>query len=349
MSLFTILKTIIISVILTQNVYANDNFHEKYIITLQKNDEIARENEIINQKNRSLEEKIIDLNSNVESLENEKNVLLDNNKQLENIKIIEINKTILIIFFITIILSVIVILFLALIISRQRKWRKEFYDENNNKFIGLLPERIAETIDKVEEEYKKLYESNYKQYDDFNKNLQQVVNLIGEVSKNNSDSVSKINEQLSSLRKFSDEKNELVKKYQKFYDLSVLKNFIFDIIASIDNLENNIKKLENENKSQDSINAIKSAKDRLVILLENENIEVVEPNTDLKFNDPKQTVQCKVIETLKTSDESLVGMISSVIHSGYNGIIGPNNEITLLREAWVNIYSKDTEEEEENG
>ena len=70
---------------------------------------------------------------------------------------------------------------------------------------------------------------------------------------------------------------------------------------------------------------------------------------DLKFNDPKQTVQCKVIETIKTSDESLVGMISSVIHSGYNGVIGPNNEITLLREAWVNIYSKDIEGEEENG
>ena len=163
------------------------------------------------------------------------------------------------------------------------------------------------------------------------------------------DSVSKINEQLSSLRKFSDEKNEFFKKYQKFYDLGVLKSFVFDIIASIDNLENNIKKLETENKSQDSINAIKSAKDRLVILLENENIDVVEPNTNLKFNDPKQTVRCKVIETIKTSDESLVGMISSIIHSGYNGVIGPNNEITLLREAWVNIYSKNNEGVEENG
>ena len=349
MKLDIILKIIIISFFLIQNVYANDNFHEKYIITLQKNEEVTKENFISKQNIKELENTINDQNTNIESLENEKNILEVKNERLESIKIIEINQTILIIFFITIILSVVVIIFLALIISRQRKWRKEFYDENNNKFIGLLPERIAETIDKVEEAYNVLQESNSKQYDNFNKNLQQVVNLIGEVSKNNSDSVSKINEQLSSLRKFSDEKNELVKKYQKFYDLGVLKSFVFDIIASIDNLENNIKKLETENKSQDSINAIKSAKDRLVILLENENIDVLEPNTDLKFNDPKQTVRCKVIETIKTSDESLVGMISSIIHSGYNGVIGPNNEITLLREAWVNIYSKNNEGVEENG
>ena len=318
--------------------------------------EEKKENYIANQNIQKLNEELKEINTQLEETNTQKDKLIKELEEvniqyseLDNVKIIQITRTSGLIFFSSIIILVLIILYLSLIISRQRKWRKEFYDENNNKFIGLLPERIAETIDKVEEAYNVLQESNSKQYDNFNKNLQQVVNLIGEVSKNNSDSVSKINEQLSSLRKFSDEKNELVKKYQKFYDLGVLKSFVFDIIASIDNLENNIKKLETENKSQDSINAIKSAKDRLVILLENENIDVVEPNTNLKFNDPKQTVRCKVIETIKTSDESLVGMISSIIHSGYNGVIGPNNEITLLREAWVNIYSKNNEGVEENG
>ena len=54
-------------------------------------------------------------------------------------------------------------------------------------------------------------------------------------------------------------------------------------------------------------------------------------------------------QVIATAYENLVGMISSVIHAGYNGIIGPNNEITLIREAWVNIYSKGNEEEKNNG
>ena len=38
----------------------------------------------------------------------------------------------------------------------------------------------------------------------------------------------------------SDEKNELVKKYQEFYDL-VFKSFIFEIISAIDNIEDSLK------------------------------------------------------------------------------------------------------------
>jgi molecular chaperone GrpE (heat shock protein) len=349
MRIFIFIKIIFLSFFIITTAQSEDTYLNKYSETFKKYSEEKKENYIANQNIKELNDKLKETNTQKEKLIKELEEVNTQYSKLDNIKIIQITRSSGLIFFSSIIILVLIILYLSLIISRQRKWRKEFYDENNNKFIGLLPERIAETIDKIEEAYNVLQESNSKQYDNFNKNLQQVVNLIGEVSKNNSDSILKINEQLSSLRKFSDEKNELVKKYQKFYDLSVLKSFIFDIIASIDNLENNITKLENENKSQDSINAIKSAKDRLVILLENENIEVIEPNTDLKFNDPKQTVKCKVIETIKTSDENLVGMISSVIHAGYNGIIGPNNEITLIREAWVNIYSKGNEEEKNNG
>ena len=346
---FIFIKLIFLNFLIVSSAKSEETYLKKYSETFKKYSEEKKENYIAKQNLKKLE-------SELEKSKNE-NILLNNKfeeinseiTKLNNIKTIQITRSVGLIIFSSIIILVIVILYLSLIISRQRKWRKEFYDENNNKFIGLLPERIAETIDKIEEAYQSLQDSNHKQYDNFNKNLQQVVNLIGEVSQNNTNNVSKINEQLSSLRKFSDEKNELVKKYQKFYDLGVLKSFIFDIIASIDNLENNITKLENENKSEESISAIKSAKDRLVILLENENIEVVEPNTELKFNDPKQPIKCKVIETIKTSDESLAGKISSVLHSGYNGVIGPNNEITLIREAWVNVYAKNIEEENKNG
>ena len=329
--------------------FADDQSLGNYFrMYFDKYEEERKENFISRETIKELEGNLGEIEKNLEILEKEKNNLENINTKLLNIKNIQINRSSAIIILSALLFLIFIILYLSLIISKQRKWRKEYFDKNNNKFIGVLPERIADTIDKSEEAYNSLQESNRKQYDNFNQNLEHVVTLINQVNSSNTENVSQINDQLSALRKFSDEKNELVKKYQEFYDLGKLKSFIFEIIASIDSLENSIQKLNKENKSQSSIEAIERAKERLIILLENENIEVISPDKKLKFNDRKQPIKCKVVDSIETEDETLMGMISLIVHSGYNGRIG-ENETALIREAWVNVYVKTNKEDNTNG
>ena len=320
-------------------------YFDKYEEEKHKYEEEKKENFISLGKIKELEESLDETNKNFEILAKEKSNLENTNKKLSEVKIIQINRSSGIIILSALLFLIFIILYLSLIISKQRKWRKEYFDENNNKFIGVLPERIADTIDKSEEAYNSLQESNRKQYDNFNQNLQQVANLINQVNSVNTENVSKINDQLSALRKFSDEKNELVKKYQEFYDFGILKSFVFEIISGIDNLEDSIKNLKSQNQPQSSIDAVNLAKDQLVVLLENENILQKEPDLQLKYNDPKQPIKLKVMKSIDVEDENLVGNIHKILHAGYAGQIGKNNEEKLIRESYVSIYISKKKEE----
>ena len=223
-------KILIIFSILIFSSYSNLLASEEQQNTENVSEDDSELNNLL-EKNKTLEEELNNLKDELEIIDE----LKQKNNQLENIKIIEINRSILIIFFVTIIFSILVILILSIIISRQRKWRQKYFDENLGKnYIAQLPENIADSIENSASAYNNLNENNRLQYDNFQKNLSQVVALINQFNSISSDNVSKINEQLSDIRKFSDEKNELVKKYQEFYDLSILKSFVFEIISAID-------------------------------------------------------------------------------------------------------------------
>ena len=315
--------------------------HWKYV---DKYEEERKEKYIALEAIKELEVDLDETNKNLEILEKEKDILEKNNKKLSEVKNIQINSSSVIIILSALLLLIFIILYLSLIISKQRKWRKEYFDENNNKFIGVLPERIADTIDKSEEAYNSLKESNHKQYDNFNQNLQQVANLINQVNNVNTENVSKINDQLSALRKFSDEKNELVKKYQEFYDFGIIKSYILETISTIDHLEDSVRELENKNHPQESIEAVNFAKLKLVTILENDNINQVQPNLEMTFNDSKQPVKCKVNKKT-VSNENTAGTIKSIMHSGYVGQISKDKEFVTIRPAYVNIYINKTQEE----
>ena len=333
-------KIIIILSILIFSSYSNLLASEEQQNTENVSEDDSELNNLL-EKNKNLEEELNNLKDELEIIDE----LKQKNNQLENIKIIEINRSILIIFFVTIIFSILVILILSIIISRQRKWRQKYFDENLGKnYIAQLPENIADSIENSASAYNNLNENNRLQYDNFQKNLSQVVALINQFNSISSDNVSKINEQLSDIRKFSDEKNELVKKYQEFYDLSILKSFVFEIISAIDNLEDSLKKITNDNIDPASIDAVSFAKDQLVNLLENENIIQVSPDLSLKYNDEKQPIRMKALKSIPTDNENMIGDIQEVLHSGYSGIIG-KDEVKLIREAYVSIYISNNKEE----
>ena len=248
-------------------------------------DKLKKINELqyeINNLNDAIEENKI-IHHERDALQQDNKKLQKNNEELKNFSLININRSTTIFILSALLLLIIIILFLSLIIIRQRKWRREYYNENSSKFIGQLPERIAETIDRSEEAYNNLEEKNHKQYDSFNQNLHQVAKLLEQISKKNQENVSKTNEQISAFRKFSNEKNELVKKYQEFYDFSILKSYILETISAIDDLEDSVRDLENKNHPQESIEAVNFAKLKLITILENDNINQVQPNLEITF------------------------------------------------------------------
>ena len=104
-----------------------------------------------------------------------------------------------------------------------------------------------------------------------------------------------------------------------------------------------MKKITNDNIDPASIDAVSFAKDQLVNLLENENIIQVSPDLSLKYNDEKQPIRMKVLKSITTDNENMVGDIQEVLHSGYSGIIG-KDEVKLIREAYVSIYISNNKE-----
>ena len=314
--------------ILAENHNSNKEEILKDMDNLLENNELR--NQISNLKNQVNDQKII--HHTLEEEKEKNNSLIEENLKLKDNSLLKINSSTAIFITCALLFLIIIILYLSIIISRQRKWRYKYFDENDGKnFIGRLPENISDTID-----------NNYKAYKELGKLIELLINNSNQNLKINESSINKINEQLSTIRSYGEEKDKMVKKYQKFYDLGTLKRFIFEIIASIDSLENSIKKLSQDEKNISSINAIELAKDRLIILLENENIDQINPNKELKFNDPKQPIICKAIDKTITENTLKFGMINSVIHSGYNGKISEDGEVVIIREAWVNVYVQPT-------
>ena len=175
----------------TKEIFLMDNLIKINELQYEINNlnEVIEENKIIHHERDALQQ-------DKAKLEQDNTKLQKNNEKLKNISLIKINRSTTIFILSALLLLIIIILFLSLIIIRQRKWRIEYYDENSSKFIGQLPERIAETIDRSEKAYNDLEEKNHKQYDNFNQNLQQIVKLINQVNSVNTENVSKINDQL---------------------------------------------------------------------------------------------------------------------------------------------------------
>lgn len=134
-----------------------------------------------------------------------------------------------------------------------------------------------------------------------------------------------IKNQLNALQNYSFENKEKIKRFENGYDWKVQKEFVVDIINSIEYLEKQNKKENNDDLS--------STIEDLNIMLENNGIYKVELNFD---NYKGQEIMAKVISTELTNDASKNDAIKEILKNGY--YIEINEMKKIIKPAEVLIY-----------
>jgi len=166
--------------------------------------------------------------------------------------------------------------------------------------------------------------------------INQVSNFLNElgkiVNKDHKKTLNEINEKIHVFEKFANEKNQELLTYKEGYEFSKYKNIIMGIIDTIDLLESLITSTSDQHTKENFL----AIKDKLEIVLNNNGIEKFIPNINQKIFD---TVGCEPSRsTEKTTDESKVNLIHSIIKPGYK-ITLKKDLNKIIKKSEVKVYS----------
>lgn len=134
-----------------------------------------------------------------------------------------------------------------------------------------------------------------------------------------------IKNQLDALQEYALGNNQKIRRFESGYDLKIQNEFIKDIINTIEYLEKQSKKVNN--------NDLETAIEDLNIMLENNSIYKVELNTDSYKG---QEIMAKVASTELTNDASKNDAIKEILKDGY--YIEINEMKKIIKPAEVVIY-----------
>lgn len=134
-----------------------------------------------------------------------------------------------------------------------------------------------------------------------------------------------IKNQLNALQNYSLESKEKIRRFEDGYDWKIQKEFVIDIISTIEYLEKQNKKINNNN--------LETAIEDLNIILENNSIYKTEINAD---NYKGQEIMVKVSSTELTNDVSKNDAIKEILKDGY--YIEINEMKKVIKPAEVVIY-----------
>ena len=168
----------------------------------------------------------------------------------------------------------------------------------------------------------------------------------------------KLSEQIEDLNKKMDEMKELfsrkilsidfeketadrlhkeLQKYKNDIYFKFTKPLIMDLIGIRESMRGNIKNFNNKT-DEDKLKLFQSYIEEILIILENNDIEIYETDTDVDKN--VNVKKQKIIKKIETPYEELHGKIFNVSSNGYmykGRVISPEK-------VEVNIYKKTTEE-----
>ncbi len=131
-----------------------------------------------------------------------------------------------------------------------------------------------------------------------------------------------IKNQLNALQNYSLENKEKIKRFESGYDWKIQKEFVIDII-------NTIEYLEKQNKNND----LEAAIEDLNIMLENNGIYKIELDT---YNYRGQEIKAKIISTELTNNQSNNYAIKEILKNGY--YIEIDDKQKIIKPAEVIIY-----------
>ena len=203
----------------------------------------------------------------------------------------------------------------------------------------------------------------------FNKEIETQINSENELplsenlnleikSENDQTEKLKLSEQIEDLNKKMDEMKELfsrkilsidfeketanrlhkeLQKYKNDIYFKFTKPLIMDLIGIRESMRGNIKNFNNKT-DEDKLKLFQSYIEEIQIILENNDIEIYETDTDVDKN--VNVKKQKIIKKIETPYEELHGKIFNVSSNGYmykGRVISPEK-------VEVNIYKKTTEE-----
>lgn len=156
-----------------------------------------------------------------------------------------------------------------------------------------------------------------------------------------------LNEHTEKIRILAEERGQELERYKDGYDFSKNKSLILGIIRTVDDIEMNIEKIqenqaiEKEGKGKSEFDALDLAKDQLLILLEDWNVETYRPEigSNLK-QDQELASKCTVTQSVPAPGPDQVGIIQNIRHPGYKVFIKEGEE-KIIRKAQVTVYRRE--------
>jgi molecular chaperone GrpE (heat shock protein) len=150
-----------------------------------------------------------------------------------------------------------------------------------------------------------------------------------------SNGFSNLTDYLSSIKKIAEERTAEIDRYRDGYDFCKFKVFIKSIIRVIDQIDVKLSECD-ESKSENIYEAMEDARDDLIILLDNNNIEQVKPEVGNKYS--PTSLEYKVVKRKAAPSVEYEMTINEVVKAGYQLNIS-QNQTKIIREAEVVIYS----------
>lgn len=145
------------------------------------------------------------------------------------------------------------------------------------------------------------------------------------IDDNLSTQILEIKNQLNALQNYSLDSKEKIKRFENGYDWKIQKEFVIDIIDTIEYLEKQNKKIRN--------NDLETAIEDLNVMLENNGIYKIELDAD---NYKGQEIMAKVASIELTDNTSKDYAIKEVLKDGY--YIEINEKQKVIKPAEVIIY-----------
>jgi len=224
--------------------------------------------------------------------------------------------------------------------------------------MNLKEKKLSETTD-PNLEIENFNETKTETQENLESELTQSENLNSEIkSEKEQNEKLKLSNQIEDLNKKMDEMKELfsrkilsidfeketadrlhkeLQKYKNDIYFKFTKPLIMDLIGIRESMRGNIKNFNNKT-DEDKLKLFQSYIEEIQIILENNDIEIYETDTDVDKN--VNVKKQKIIKKIETPYEELHGKIFNVSSNGYmykGRVISPEK-------VEVNIYKKTTEE-----
>lgn len=223
-------------------------------------------------------------------------------------------------------------------------------NQNLNKEIKIINERIDGNSDKITAISDNILSSKDDKLNliEFPKTLDEKLNKFmsiikdasqqtyNAVTRDHSQSLSDIKDLIAAFEQSAKSNKAELDKYRDGYDFVKNKSMIGEITSNIGSLKRYEEELK-KSGSNDAAQYLSATYEKLLIILQNNNIEAFKPNDGASIDDSDD---CEITETIPTSDTNLINTISKTIEEGFKVVIS-DSEKKVIRKAKISVYVKE--------